>query len=287
MTLKTLAAMCAALTLYGCVRPTPNPHYVVGSAYQVGGVWYYPRESQGFDDTGIAAIQQAPASGLTADGEVFDAAAMAGAHPTLQLPAIARVTNLDNGRQVVIRINDRGAGNPHRLLEVTRRVADLLQFPAGGLARVRLQLLPEETQAADEALGGGGPKVAVAAPRSAIQATELPPIGGSGTGATKVIGAPEAVAPAAAPMKLPETVYQANPAPGQLLVRLDTFDQYQFAAVQLAKMAGTGAHIVYVREGRSTQYRVDCGPLSSIAQADAVLDRALAYGIPDARIVVE
>ena len=287
MTFRILTAVCAALALYGCVRPpSSNPHYVVGSPYQAGGVWHYPQEADGLDDTGIASIQQAPASGLTADGEAFDGSAMAGAHSTLQLPSIARVTNLENGRQVVIRINDRGSGDPHRLVEVTRRVATLLQFPDNGLARVRLELLPTETQAADEALGGGT-KVAVAAPRSAIEVTQLPPIGTSAPGATTVIGAPSASAPASVPMRLPETVMQATPSPGQLIVRLDTFDQYQFAAVQLAKMAGTGAHIVYVREGRTTQFRVDCGPLSSIAQADAVLDRAFAYGIPDARIVVE
>jgi rare lipoprotein A len=287
LTSRTLTAVFAALALYGCERrPTPSPHYVVGSPYQAAGFWHYPQEADGLDDTGIASIQQAPAGGLTSDGELFDGDAMAGAHATLQLPAIARVTNLENGRQVVIRINDRGSGDPHRLIEVTPRVATLLQFPDGGLARVRLELLPTETQTADEALGGGT-KVAVAAPRSSIEVTQLPPIGTSAPGATTVIGAPSGSAPTAVPLRLPETVLQGAASPGQLIVRLDTFEQYQFASVQLVKMAGTGAHIVYVTQGRTTQFRVDCGPLSSIAQADAVLDRAFAYGIPDARIVVE
>jgi rare lipoprotein A len=146
--------------------------------------------------------------------------------------------------------------------------------------------LPTETQAADDAVGGMT-KIAVAAPRSAIEATQLPPIGSSAPATTTVIGAPTGPAPAVPPMRLPETVTQTPPQPGQLMVQLDTFDEFQFAAVQQAKLAGAGAHIVYLRQGRTTQYRVDVGPLSSIAQADAVLDQALRDGIPDARIVVE
>jgi rare lipoprotein A len=290
LTLRPLLLGAAALVLYGCANtPTPNPHYVLGHAYQADGVWHYPRETMDLDDTGIAAIAKNSPTGLTTDGESFSQSAMAGAHPTLQLPAIARVTNLENGRQVVIRINDRGSGNPHRLMEVTHRTAQLLGFPPSGLARVRLELLPQESEDAADALPGA-PKLAVAAaPRGDIQATDLPPPGSSMQAASPVPIAAhlEAPKPAAPPMRLPETVTQTTPNPGRLVVRLDTFDEFQFAAVQQAKMAAYGAHIVYLVQGRTRQFRVDVGPLPSIPQADAVLDRALAHGIPDARIVVE
>ena len=104
-----------ALLLAGCVqRPKPPPpavQYVVGAAYEAGGVWHYPREDFSYDATGLA--ERLPdRAGLTADGEAFDPAAMAGSHPTLQLPAIARVTNLENGRQALTRLNDRGPDKP-------------------------------------------------------------------------------------------------------------------------------------------------------------------------------
>ena len=67
---------------------------------------------------------------LTADGEAFDQSALAAAHQTLQLPAVARLTNLENGLQVMVRINDRGPATPHRLVEVTRRTADAAAVPA-------------------------------------------------------------------------------------------------------------------------------------------------------------
>ncbi len=289
MTLKTLYLAAAALVLHGCARPTPNPHYVLGGAYQAGGVWHYPQEAADLDETGIAAIARDSPTGLTSDGELFDQTALAGGHATLQLPAIARLTNLENGRQVVIRINDRGDGNPHRLLDVTRRTAQLLAFPANGLARVRLRLLPAESAAAADAMPGA-PKLAVAAaPRSAIEVAELPPPGAAAPASApaRMVAPADSAMPAAPPMRLPEAVTQTQPNPGQLMVRLDTFDEFQYAAVQLAKMAAAGAHIVYLTEGRNHRYRVDVGPLPSIAQADSVLDRALGYGIPDARIVVE
>jgi rare lipoprotein A len=290
LTLRTLFLGAVALALHGCAHPpTPNPHYVLGRAYQAGGVWHYPREASDLDETGIADIARDRPTGLTTDGELFDQSAMAGGHPTVQLPAVARLTNLENGRQVVIRINDRGAGNPHRLMDVTRRTAQLLGFPTSGLARVRLELLAQQSQDAEDALPGA-PRLAIAAaPRGAIEVAELPPPGGSAAAAPQVpIAAPaDAAKPAAPPMPLPETVTQTTPNPGHLIVRLDTFDEFQYAAVQQAKLAAAGAHIVYLTQGRTHQFRVDVGPLPSIAQADAVLDRALAYGIPDARIVVE
>jgi cell division protein FtsN len=71
------------------------------------------------------------------------------------------------------------------------------------------------------------------------------------------------------------------------MVRLDTFDQRQYAAVQQAKMAAAGAVIVPIRAGRTHQYRVEIGPVADVAHADAILDQALMSGIPDARIIID
>ena len=89
------------------------------------------------------------------------------------------------------------------------------------------------------------------------------------------------------PMRLPEVVTQTKPRPGRLMVRLDTFDTYHYAAVQRAKMSWANASIVTVFEGRTQRFRVEVGPLRTIAEADAVMDRAFASGIPDAQIMVD
>ena len=122
-------ALPLALLAASCQRPPPvSPHYVLGAPYQAGGAWYYPRESYEGQQTGLATVYPSDHAELTADGEAFDQTALAAAHQTLQLPAIARLTNLENGLAVVVRINDRGPATPHRLIEVTRRTATLLRF---------------------------------------------------------------------------------------------------------------------------------------------------------------
>jgi rare lipoprotein A len=286
-------ALSVALLAAGCEPPpTPDPHYVLGKPYQAHAVWFYPRESFDLDETGIAAIAPAGAARLTADGEAFDQTALAAGHPTIQLPAIARLTNLETGREVTVRVNDRGAGDPHRLVEVTSRTAVLLGMPSGGVAQVRLRVLANESHAAAEALPGAPSLGLTALPRGRVEVAELAPPPGVRQGNGRPLPAAVAVAPEQAlapppPMRLPETVAQTPPQPGRLIVLLDTFDEYQYAAVQRAKMGRNGAYIVSTRDGRTRRFRVEIGPLADVAQADAVLDQALASGIPDARIVVD
>jgi len=126
----------------------------LGGGYQAGGAWYYPQASYSAVQTGLATIYADGHAKLTSDGEKFDQHALAAAHQTLQLPAIARLTNLESGRQVLVRINDRGPAAPDRLVAVTRRTAELLAFPPSGIAHVRLEILPAESHAAAEAVGG-------------------------------------------------------------------------------------------------------------------------------------
>jgi rare lipoprotein A len=284
LALLTVSCMVAAVK--------PDPHYVLGPPYQTGTTWYYPRESFDLDETGLAAILPDSAVRLTTDGELFDQTALAGAHPTLQLPAIARLTNLENGRQVMIRLNDRGTGDPRRLVQVTRRTAQLLGMLPSGVAQVRLSVLPNESHAAADDLPGAPSLALTAVPRTAVEVAELAPPPGvrQGNGrALAVAGvASRRDAPIAAPpMRLPEAVVQTPPRPGRLVVNLDTFDEYQYADVQRARMAAAGARIVSVFQGRSRQFRVEVGPLSDVARADAVLEQARASGVLDAKIVVD
>jgi rare lipoprotein A len=284
-----LAILATACTPPG--MPKPDPHYVLGDAYKAGNVWVYPRESFDLDETGIASIAKHSPQGLTTDGELFDQTALAAAHSTIQLPAIARLTNLENGREVTVRLNDRGSGDPHRLVEVTRRTATLLGMPPSGIARVRLRVLPNESHAAAEAVPGAPSLALIAAPRGAVEVAELTPLPGVRQGRGRPLPAPaiasDRAQTPAPPMRLPEAITQAPPHNGKLMVRLDTFDSYQYASVQRAKMDWAGAQILPVSKGRSRRFVVQVGPLPDVAAADAVLDRALASGIPDARIVVD
>lgn len=122
--------------------PKGGGSYVTGSAYQVDGVWYQPREDPTYDRVGMASWYGELFHGRrTANGEIYDMDRLSAASTTLPLPVYARVTNLANRRSIIVRVNDRGPYASDRIMDVSRRSAELLGFRDGGTARVRVQYL--------------------------------------------------------------------------------------------------------------------------------------------------
>ncbi len=130
--------------------------YKIGSPYKVGSVWYYPHQDFHLVETGIASWYGPNFNEYrTANGEIFNQNLLTAAHRTLQLPCLARVTNLENGRSIVVRINDRGPFDHGRILDVSKRAAELLGFIRQGTARIRLQVLTKESEMlAEDAMRG-------------------------------------------------------------------------------------------------------------------------------------
>src|SRR5712691_2608224 len=139
--------------------------YKIGNPYQIDGVWYYPAEDWNYNETGIASWYGEAFHGKdTANGENFDLNAMTAAHRTLPLPTVVEVTNLDNGRSIQVRVNDRGPFARGRIIDLSRRSAQLLGFEAQGTAKVRVKILvPESIQAASLARRRGAADAAIAA----------------------------------------------------------------------------------------------------------------------------
>lgn len=281
----------AALASCGPRRPTvvATPHYVIGAPYQAGGAWYYPHEAFRYDATGLA--ERLPdRRGQTADGEVFDPAGMAGSHQTLQLPAIARVTNLQNGRRIRVRLNDRGPDNPGRIIGLTRRAADLLDLPPDGAAPVRVEVESGPSQALRDRLQGG-PKGITAAPVGAVLAESLP-APGSRAAPVRVAPAPaqDIAAPSAdleVPDQLPPTVEQTPLQPGRLWLRAGQFSQPGYANAVKTNLSLLPVEVRREQEGRTASFVVMAGPFASVAAADRALDQARSAGVTDAVIVVE
>ena len=120
--------------------------YKVGKPYKVNGVWYFPKEDPNYDEVGYASWYGPDFHNKrTANGEIFDMNMLSAAHKTLPLPCVARVTNLQNGRSLVLRINDRGPFVNDRILDVSRKAAQLLGFKDQGTTKVRVEVLPEES----------------------------------------------------------------------------------------------------------------------------------------------
>jgi rare lipoprotein A len=114
----------------------------VGKPYRIGDRWYVPRHDPTYDATGVASWYGADFHGRkTANGEIFDQGALTAAHPTLPLPSYVTVTNLANGRSMLVRVNDRGPYARDRIIDLSRRVAGLLGYEAQGTARVRVRFV--------------------------------------------------------------------------------------------------------------------------------------------------
>jgi rare lipoprotein A len=281
--------MALLLPLADChPKPPPlaMPHYQLGQPYQADGVWQYPREDFSSVETGLAEVSARRPGELTADGEAYDPDAIAAGHPTLQLPAMARITDLETGRQLVVRVNDRGPARRGRLIAVTPRVASLLGMSARP-AQVRVEILPGESHRLVDDLGGG-PMLAIrAAPSGVVETTPLPAPGEAPTGAATAVAAPTVPDRPAAPLPAPTgEVTQLTPMPGLLWIEGGTFSGRGAAEEQRARL-GAGAMIETHANGRSRNFRVIAGPFDDVTTADAAFDNALAVGVAEARIFVE
>jgi rare lipoprotein A len=125
---------------FGQPVPKGGGLYKVGEPYQVDGQWHTPREEPGYDRVGIASFYAADFHGRhTSNGEIFDMWALSAAHPTLPLPSYVYVTNLENGRTLLLRVNDRGPYVNDRVIDVSKAAARYLGFEVRGTARVRVR----------------------------------------------------------------------------------------------------------------------------------------------------
>jgi len=125
---------------FGEPVPRGGGAYRIGKPYVVGGRTYVPEENPNYRAEGLASWYGDAFHGrLTANGEVFDMTSLTAAHPTLPLPSYVRVTNLANGKSVVVRVNDRGPYHGNRLIDVSNTAAKLLEFRENGIGRVRVE----------------------------------------------------------------------------------------------------------------------------------------------------
>jgi len=125
---------------FGEPVPKGGGTYRVGKPYMVAGRVYVPEEDVHYREEGLASWYGEDFHGrLTANGEVFDMGSLSAAHPTLPMPCYVRVTNLSNGKSLIVRVNDRGPYHGNRVMDVSSRAAELLEFKSNGVARVRVE----------------------------------------------------------------------------------------------------------------------------------------------------
>ena len=269
----------------------PDPGvYKVGKPYQIKGQWYYPAVDYQYRETGIASWYGPNFHGKrTANGGIFDMNKVSAAHRTLPMPSMVRVTNLENGRALNVLVNDRGPFARGRIIDLSRRAADLLGMKTQGTARVSVEILAEQSRnmALRSSKTTPAEQASVsAAPRRSVGSMSLP-----GTSGAVKIAAPAASVTASG--RAAETSAYTEPKvelklvrPSQLFIQFGAFSNPQNAEGMLAAIRGYGrARIDQVRVNGRDIYRVRIGPLQSTQEADILLDQAVREGHSTARII--
>jgi rare lipoprotein A (peptidoglycan hydrolase) len=121
--------------------------YKIGEPYKIKGIIYYPQDFENYEEYGRASWYGNDFHGKkTANGEIYNMGDMTAAHPLLPLPSIVKVTNLDNNKSVIVRVNDRGPFAKNRIIDVSQSAATILGFRMNGTANVKVEFLPLETK---------------------------------------------------------------------------------------------------------------------------------------------
>lgn len=274
--------------------------YKVGQPYQISGVWYYPKEDAFYDETGIASWYGKDFhEKATANGETYDMDALTAAHRTLPLPTVVRVTNLENGRSIRLRVNDRGPYARGRIIDISRRGAQLLGFYDKGTARVRVQFEGRaEVGAAppqDESeIAATRPNDLKSAPRAGVSETTLAPPPGATAAPAREPKQEVRVASGGAMAPIPDiepdgvvTTVQV-PARTQLWVQVGAFQSRANADRLAERLTYVGyAQVSTTYLNGKPLHRVRFGPLSTVEDADAMLNKVIEKGQNGAQIVVD
>jgi rare lipoprotein A len=333
--LKGCGMLLAVVLLYGCGSTSERPKaridsalppsvrgYKVGKPYQVKGVWYYPRVDYDYAEVGVASWYGPGFHGRpTANGEEYDMNDLTAAHRTLPMPSIVRVTNLENGRSIKLRVNDRGPFVGERIIDVSRRGAQLLGFYGNGTARVRVDIVADESKQLAAALGVPV-DTAVAEHRTEQPVTEVasayevpsgepfqpqpePPLQQqpeAEIGQVAMAYAPVAVLPEAANESYPgpdpslpiadsprETAPTEESRSGSAMyVQAGAFADVSRADLVRRRLSPIGPIVMSPSrvDGRDL-LRVRVGPLRSDEEAERVLASVSRAGFPDCRLVAE
>ncbi|MBI1366034.1 MAG: septal ring lytic transglycosylase RlpA family protein [Alphaproteobacteria bacterium] len=304
---------CALALLAACstTPPASGPStgvYKVGSPYKVNGKTYVPHADPDYDKIGVASWYGDEFNGRkTANGEIFDKARLSAAHTTLPLPSLVEVENLENGRRVVVRVNDRGPFVGDRLIDVSHAAARALGFDKKGLARVRVRYLGRaELSALAPLYKGDQPSVRVAsapspAPQIAQPAAPAPHFTTAAPGGPAAAPTPPVQTASAAPAdsmaNLITTALSAPPAPraapkaaaatGEFWIDVATYSDLkalEHARLSLVKF-GDYRIVTNPTPSGAFNYSLQSGPYPDKASLEASLAALREAGYSDARAV--
>lgn len=317
--LKLLAGMCLSLSLLalltGCTsKPKKFEYknlseevaaikadggvYKIGKTYTILGQSYTPAEDYNYKETGIASwYGEDFHNKRTANGETYNKRAVTAAHRTLPLPSIVRVTNLENGKSIIVRVNDRGPYVKNRIIDLSEKGAELLGYKNKGVAKVKVEILEKESRAIKEAMLSPDNS-------SATYGNKLIPYTNSQTATTTAATTPAAryeistsgrrhplqytseisfATNISTPVSIPST-----PDKGPYFIQVGAFSDYDKAKQMAATMKRFGNVSIYEAYlSKNGVYRVRLGAYSNREEAIKIMDRVLDYGHSDVTLVTD
>lgn len=254
--------------------PPAPPGVKIGDPYQIAGRWYTPAEDPEYNQVGIASWYGADFHNKqTANGETYNMNALTAAHTTLPMPSFVRVTNLENNRSLILRVNDRGPFVGNRIIDVSRRGAQLLGFEKRGTTRVRVEAVD-------------GPNAPVQVARS----SEPPPLERQEVGrvAVETLDVLEPIQ-----QEQPTQIASLTPQPAveqgdDIFVQVGAYSQIGSASrvmTAVSHLGDTGMESI-VLNGRKL-YRVRVGPLYTTTAANSALEQILKLGHNTAKVIFD
>lgn len=250
-------------------------YYKVGNPYKVMGQYYTPEENYNYSEVGIASWYGDDFHNKkTANGETYDMRAITAAHRTLPLPSIVKVTNLENGRSIIARVNDRGPYVKNRIIDVSQRGAELLGYRKNGTAKVKVEILPRESRAIKEAMLSKSNKA---------KGFEGPINYSLASNNDVNVKSGEAIIVADNSVKMENKTVAEK---GDFFVQVGAFSDYNKAKEMANNMKRFGKVVIHEAYlSKDGVYRVRIGAYKSRDEALQILDRVLDYGHADVSIV--
>ena len=277
--------------------------YKIGTPYQIKGVWYYPAVDYTYKETGIASWYGPGFDGkMTANGETYDQNALTAAHRTLPMPSIVQVTNLENGRSIKVTVNDRGPYAFGRIIDMSLRGAQLLGFHRKGTARVKVEILPNESRLLAHSIKNGATLAKFGTPirkninvsKPQVKSGRLAPPSGTQSQKVKLKYQPRKTLNRKIRNKTvnysvqKEIVSNKPVSPTNIYVQAGAFTRFDYANRTAAKLSELKNVTVTSFKVKGKEFfRVRAGPITALESADEILERVILSGFRNARIVVD
>ena len=255
-----------------------DPIYKVGNPYKINGKWYYPAINYDYDEIGMASWYGPGFHGKkTANGEIFNQNIVSAAHRTLPLPSIVKVTNLDNGKVLsFVRVNDRGPFARNRIIDLSKEAAKQLGFVNKGVAKVRVEILEDESRKFVNELVKSN-KNAKAAVVQEVEKKDL------SVNSNKSFKSNKEIMKSNVDDELDENFVLKN---NDIAIQVGAFSDHRNAKSLIEKLSEFKAYIKREFIDNKYIYRVRIGPLGDLSEANQLKDKLFDLGYTSSHLVM-